>query len=219
MRPRKPQDSRSQFRLPPSRDTRRAVLHRDGVGLLHLPAFDRHPLEEAIDRHDAAALAICLTEHGQPIDCLRLGVDRRRLRLLLAPVRDEPPLKQIERARAGLGVLPDHPELLARGAVVAWRHVAERIASDSVIPRVESIDDFEPELIGRARLNDASTHVIHVSAELARRKRRGWLPPRASNHDAEFVGIWHGGGGRKPVGLTLLRLETATASGAALAIK
>jgi hypothetical protein len=35
--------------------------------------------EEAIDRHDAAALAICLTEHRKAIDRLSLGVDRRRL--------------------------------------------------------------------------------------------------------------------------------------------
>src|SRR4051794_1698726 len=105
-------------------------------------------------------------------DRLRLGVDWRRLRLVLAPVRDEPPSQQVERALAGLGVLPDYPELLARRAIVAGRHVAERIASDPVIPRVESIDDFEPELIGRARLDDASTHLIHVGAELARRKRR-----------------------------------------------
>src|SRR5215203_1287180 len=158
--------------LPKARETeRRPVLHGYGVGLLNLRAFDRHPLEEAVDRHDAAALAICLTEHRQPIDRLRFGVDRRRLRLVLAPVRDEPPLKQVERALAGLGVLPDYPELLARGAVVAWRHVAERIASDPIIPRVESIDDFEPELIGRARLDDASTHVVHVGGELAWWKR------------------------------------------------
>src|SRR4051794_11602250 len=37
----------------------RAVLHRNGVGLLHLRALDCHPLEEAVDRHDAAALAVC----------------------------------------------------------------------------------------------------------------------------------------------------------------
>src|SRR3954451_6053210 len=151
---------------------RRHSLASGCLGLLYLRAFDRHPLEEAVDRHDAPALAICLTEHRQPIDRLRLGVDWRRLRLVLAPVRDEPPLKQVERALAGLCVLPDHPELLARRAIIAGRHVAERIAGDSVIPRVESIDDFEPELIGRARLDNASTHLIHVGAELAGRKRR-----------------------------------------------
>src|SRR5829696_7303357 len=123
--------------LPKARETeRRSVLHRNSVGLLYLHALDRHPLEEAINRHDAAALTICLTEHRQPVDRLRLGVDRRWLRLVLAPVWDEPPLNQVERPLAGLGVLPDYPGLLARGAVVAWRHVAERIAGDPVIPRV-----------------------------------------------------------------------------------
>jgi hypothetical protein len=117
---------------------------------------------------NAAALMICLTEHRQPVDRLRLGVDRRRLRLVLAPVWDEPPLKQVERTLTG-GVLPDDPELLARGAIVARRHVAERITSDPVIPRVESIDDFEPELIGRARLDDASA--LDVGGELAWWKR------------------------------------------------
>src|SRR3954452_895315 len=150
---------------------RRHSLASGCLGLLYLRAFDRHPLEEAVDRHDAPALAICLTEHRQAIDRLCLGVNRRRLRLVLAPVRDEPPLKQIERARTGLRVLPDYPELLARRAVVAGRHVAERIAGDSIIPRVESIDDFQPELIGRARLDDASTHVVHVGRELAWWKR------------------------------------------------
>ena len=61
-----------QGRVAKARETeRQPVLHRDGVWLLYLRAFDRHPLEEAIDRHDAAALAICLTKHRQPIDRLR----------------------------------------------------------------------------------------------------------------------------------------------------
>jgi len=34
----------------------RAVLHGDGVGLLCIPALDGPPLEEAVRRHDAAAL-------------------------------------------------------------------------------------------------------------------------------------------------------------------
>src|SRR6187455_1505893 len=60
--------------LPKARETeRRPVLHGDGVWLLYLRAFDSHPLEEAIDRHDAAALTIRLTEHRQSIDRLRLG--------------------------------------------------------------------------------------------------------------------------------------------------
>ena len=60
-----------------------------------------------------------------------------------------------------------YPQLLARGAVVARRHVAERIVSGPGYPAGREIDDFEPELIGRARLNDASTHVVHVGGEPA----------------------------------------------------
>ena len=45
----------------------------------------------------------------------------------------------------------------------------KRIAGDPVIPRVESIDDFEPELIGRDRLDDASA--LDVGGELAWWKR------------------------------------------------
>ena len=41
----------------------------------------------------------------------------------------------------------------------------EAVIDDS--PSVKGIDDFEPELIGRARLNDTSTHVIHVGGEPA----------------------------------------------------
>src|SRR6187455_2606759 len=53
--------------LPKASETeRRPVPHRDGVRLLHLRALDRHPLEKAVDRHDAPALTICLTEHRQP---------------------------------------------------------------------------------------------------------------------------------------------------------
>jgi hypothetical protein len=60
--------------FPKARETeRRPILQGDGVGLLYLRAFDRHPLEEAVDRHDAAALAICLTEHRQPVDRLRVN--------------------------------------------------------------------------------------------------------------------------------------------------
>src|SRR5215218_620120 len=34
---------------------RRAVPHRDGIGLLHLGALYGHPLEEAVHRYDALA--------------------------------------------------------------------------------------------------------------------------------------------------------------------
>jgi hypothetical protein len=101
----------------------------DGIGLFHLRALDRHPFKEAVDRHDASALSIRLSEHGQPVHRLSLGIDRRRLGLFLAPVGDQPPLQEIERALACLRVLPDHPELLAWCTVVARRYVAEGITS------------------------------------------------------------------------------------------
>jgi hypothetical protein len=143
MRPRKPQDSRSQFRLPPSRDTRRAVLHRDGVWLLHLRAFDRHPLEEAIDRHDAAAITICLTEHRQPIDCLGVGVDRRRLRLLLAPVRDEPPpsslTSRLASARKALLIMPDRNQ--RRSLEISRKHLEQDVHHRRVSPVEDRVVD------------------------------------------------------------------------------
>ena len=143
MRPRKPQDSRSQFRLPPSRDTRRAVLHRDGVWLLHLRAFDRHPLEEAIDRHDAAAITICLREHRQPIDCLGVGVDRRRLRLLLAPVRDEPPplslTSRLASARKALLIMPDRNQ--RRSLEISRKHLEQDVHHRRVSPVEDRVVD------------------------------------------------------------------------------
>src|SRR5918993_128578 len=42
-----------------------AVLHCNGVGLLRLRAQDRPPLEEAIDRHDAAPPRIGVAEHRE----------------------------------------------------------------------------------------------------------------------------------------------------------
>ena len=120
----------------PSRDTRRPVLHRDGVWLLHLRAFDRHPLEEAIDRHDAAAITICLTEHRQPIDCLGVGVDRRRLRLLLAPVRDEPPpsslTSRLASARKALLMMPDRNQ--RRSLEISRKHLEQDVHHRRVSP-------------------------------------------------------------------------------------
>ena len=88
-------------------------------------APDRLPLEEQVDGHDAAPPAVCVPEHGELLHCLALGVDRRRLRLRLGPVRDEAPAQQVKRALAGVVVLADGPQLLPRGRVVARRHVHE----------------------------------------------------------------------------------------------
>jgi hypothetical protein len=56
----------------------------------------------------AAALRVSVPEHRQFVDGLSLRVDWRRLRLCLAPVRDETSLQEIKRALARLWVLADH---------------------------------------------------------------------------------------------------------------
>src|ERR1019366_4482438 len=100
------------------------VLHRDRIGLL--AALGRLPLKEAVHPHDAAALVVGATEHRLPPDRLRHGVDWLRPALgVAAPGRNEAPFQQIERALAGLMVLTDHKQFLARRAVVAPRDVRE----------------------------------------------------------------------------------------------
>jgi hypothetical protein len=64
-----------QFCRSPPIAERAAVLHRDGIGLLGL-SFDCFPLEEAVDRHDAAAPMIGVAEGRQLVHGLALGVDR-----------------------------------------------------------------------------------------------------------------------------------------------
>src|SRR5207247_6999792 len=55
---------------------RRAVLHRNGEGLLSLLPLDRLPLEEAVDRQDAPPPSVCISERRQRRNRLGLGVDR-----------------------------------------------------------------------------------------------------------------------------------------------
>jgi hypothetical protein len=50
-------------KVPPSRG--RAVLHGDGIRLLGPRALDGPPLEEAVDRHDAAPACKSLPERGE----------------------------------------------------------------------------------------------------------------------------------------------------------
>src|SRR5262249_12840071 len=62
--------------LPNASDAeRRAILHRYRVGLLCLLTLDRPPFEEAIHRHNAAALAVRIAERRQVAHSLALGVD------------------------------------------------------------------------------------------------------------------------------------------------
>ena len=121
------------------------------IGLLDPRALNCAPLEEAIDRHDAASLSISVPEHGEPRDALGLGVDGPLAALrVLAPVRDQAPLDQIERALARLMVLPNDQEFLARRTIVAGRNVADAAVAD-----IKAFDDGETK---RSRtLDDATT--------------------------------------------------------------
>jgi hypothetical protein len=68
-----------------------AALHCNRIRLLRPLSLDRLPLEEAIDRDDAAALPVRLAECRQPIDGLAFGVDRLSAAgRVLAPVRIRP---------------------------------------------------------------------------------------------------------------------------------
>src|SRR4051812_47260787 len=65
----------------------------------------------------------------------------------LRPARDEAPLQEVERAMAGVVVLPDSPQLLTWGRIVAGRHVGEarvghvEAAQDRDLKRTPSLDD------------------------------------------------------------------------------
>ena len=74
-----------------------AVLHGDGIGLLGFLPLDRLPLEEAIDRNDAAAPAIGIPEGGQIAHGLAFSIDRPSPALrVLAPIRDKTPAQGLE---------------------------------------------------------------------------------------------------------------------------
>src|SRR5437660_1722047 len=61
--------------LPNAGDAERcAIFHGDRVGLLRPLALDRLPLEEAVHRHDAAALAVGIPKGRQVPDGLALGI-------------------------------------------------------------------------------------------------------------------------------------------------
>src|SRR4051812_24800957 len=68
-----------------------AVLHADRIRLLGSRALDGLPLEEEVNRHQAAPPSIGVPDHRKRMDRLGFGVDGRRLGLLLRAVRDEAP--------------------------------------------------------------------------------------------------------------------------------
>ena len=96
---------------------RAAVLHGDGIGLLRLLAFNRLPLEELVNRQDAPALTISLSERRERPDGLAFGIDRLAPTFrVLAPIWDETPADWIERDFADLVVAPDHQQAPGLGA-------------------------------------------------------------------------------------------------------
>ena len=120
------------------------------------PVVD-HPLEEAVYRDNAAALAICITEGRQLSHGLALGVDRLAPSFrVLAPVGDETPTQGIERYHAGLMIAPDHQQVLAGRGVPA-----RRIIVNAAIARVQSVDDGET--YRRAALDESPAHDRYVA--------------------------------------------------------
>jgi hypothetical protein len=82
---------------------RERVSGRDSVGLLRLPALDRLPLEEAVDRDDTAPTPVGVAEGRQLMGGLTLGVDRLASAFgLLDPVGNQASTQRVQRDFAGL---------------------------------------------------------------------------------------------------------------------
>src|SRR5262249_48014003 len=137
---------------------RRAVLHGDGVGPFRLLPLDRFPFEEAVDRHDAAALAVGVAERWQIAHALPLGVDRLALGIS-APVRNEPPAQRVERHLSCLAIAANDQQILARRAVPP-----RRIVVHAAVARVHAIDDGIAQRA--AALDDPPTHRTAYSRRL-----------------------------------------------------
>jgi hypothetical protein len=101
--------------LPQSANAERiAVTHSDGVRFLGF-ALDGLPLEEAVNRHNAAASPIGISEHRQLADRFAFRVDRLAAALrVLTPIRDQPPAQRIERHLAGVVIAPDDQQFLTK---------------------------------------------------------------------------------------------------------
>src|SRR6185312_13321113 len=116
---------------------RRAVLLGDGKGLLRLLTFDGLPLEEPVDRHDAAPAPVGVTERPKRAHRLALGVDRLAPAIgVLAPVGNY----GAERELPGVMIAPANQQLLAGRAVPARRVVVEAAAM-----HVQTLDDSRGE--------------------------------------------------------------------------
>ena len=139
--------------LPQSCQTEwRAIRHGNRVGLLGPSTFDGAPLEKTIDWHDAAALSVSVTEHRAPGDALSLGVNGlASTSRVLAPMGNQPPLDQVERALACLMVFTNDQQLLAWRTVVAGPNVPQPAVAD-----LEAVDDGETE--GTGALDYTAAH-------------------------------------------------------------
>src|SRR5439155_21306174 len=122
----------------------RAVVHGGAIRLLRRLLLDRSPFEETINRQNAPAAGVGVPKARQRLRGLGLRVSGLAPTLRVsAPVRNQPPAQQIERALAGRVVLPDDEQLLAGRTVVAAGHVRE-----PAVAHVVAIADREPQRTG-----------------------------------------------------------------------
>lgn len=75
-------------------------------------------------------------------------------------MRDQPPLKKVERALACLVVLSDDQKLLARSSIIASRDIAQSAVAD-----IKPLDNSEAKRAGA--LDDAATHGTKLRADRA----------------------------------------------------
>src|SRR5215471_924661 len=178
--------------LPNPTDAERFTgLHRNGIRLLGLLPLDRLPLEKAVHRHDAAPLAVGVSERREPVNGLALGVDWLAASgWVLAPIRNQAPAQWIEREFAGRMIPPDDQQLLARGGIPAWRIVVQ-----AAVAHIKAIYDGIPKR--SAALDDSPAHDDDISIVRPRSRpspvRRfsyqrqdydGWTIGRSGGHQA-----------------------------------
>src|SRR5215831_9491941 len=90
------------------------IFHCDCVRLLRFLALDGLPLEETVDRHDAAALTVRIPKCRQVPHRLAFGIDGfTAARRVIAPIWDEAPTQRVERHIAGPVIAADDQQFLA----------------------------------------------------------------------------------------------------------
>jgi hypothetical protein len=134
---------------------------------------NRPPLEEAVDRHDAAAPAVGITKARQVPYGLALGVDRFvATRRVIAPIGDEAPTERVERHISRLVIAANDQQFLAGCAVPSrW------IVVQAVIAHVHAIDDGIPQR--SAALDDPPTHAADIVIRGCPHQQRGMARPRS----------------------------------------